>query len=167
MKKGLKILMALASITFLVSCGCSKEVLPPIEVKEKVITVTEVIHDTIYQVPADTSSFIGEIKVDSTGEISLVELKSTEGKSSVKKPKVKMIDNYVYVDCETEAQELFKQWKVQYKSEHSTEIKEVPVPVPPSKLDQFLKWVGVIALVISTLVGIGYALFAINKKRNG
>jgi hypothetical protein len=112
----------------LISCSTSKT-RPPVFTEESNIEVisNSLDRDTTFQIPEETSSFIGKLSVDSSGKFQLEEI-SSSGTENVSEPQVKIIENYIEVDCEKKAQELFLEWKENHK--HTIETRTVTFPVP-------------------------------------
>ena len=115
MKKLLSLLfLFVVLVGTLVGCKTAN-VLPPIKTEiTNTITTKEVVHDTIFETKKDSSYYKAWLDCQDGKVIIKNEPKTTKGKY-LKPPKVTIKDNYLQVDCETEAQKLFAQWKDVYR----------------------------------------------------
>jgi PBP1b-binding outer membrane lipoprotein LpoB len=136
---------------FLASCGNQKNYPTTVDVERNIeTTVDELPRDTTVRIPTEKSSLIGKLVVDSSGKFQLNEI-SSSGTENVSKPRVKIVDNYIEVDCEKKAQELFVEWKEKHK--HTKEKETVTVSVPVERELTFWEkaqiWMGrILALII-------------------
>lgn len=141
----MKKLIFITSFFLVVSCK-SPEVITIHETKTK--TVTETVHDTVFEVQADSSFYNAYIKcLDDKPLLTHPEVKPG---SNLKAPKVELKDSILRVDCVAEAQRLFASWKA--KHINTEIIKEVPVEVPRKltfwqKTLQNLGWLFIIIVV--------------------
>lgn len=111
------------------SCGNFKNQRPIVDVERNIETsVDKLPRDTTVLIPVENSSFVGKLVVNPSGEIELNEI-SSSGTENLSKPQVKIIDNYIEVDCEKKAQELFVEWKEKHTKTIKKEIVTVSVPV--------------------------------------
>ena len=138
-----RILFIALSFLLLTSCGNNKEIIR----NETVRIEKEIIHDTIFQTVADSSSFKALLKCDSSGNIYIVHSVSSSGKN-MKAPEVTIRDNILNIDCKAEAQKLFFQWKEKYKSDTKTSIRTIEVErkLTPWQLTQI--WLGRILILL-------------------
>jgi hypothetical protein len=152
MKNVLFIGFALSTIFAISSCGCHKEVVN----NETVRIEKETIHDTVIVVKADSSHLYGQLNCDSLGNIELTNTHAESG-TMLNAPKVRIVDNKIYVDCESKAQELFLQWKEKYISGISTRTKLIQVPQDFSTWQLIQIWLGRIFIIL--LIVAAVALF--------
>ncbi|GLB51709.1 hypothetical protein NBRC110019_07480 [Neptunitalea chrysea] len=133
--------------------------------KEITKTITETVHDTVFQVEKDSSYYRAYIDCVN-GKPVLKDPESKPGRK-LKEPKVNLDDQgNLNVDCEAEAEELFAQWKSTYEKE-KIEI-EVPVIVP-AELSWFQKLyltMGKLFLIIIACI-VGYFIFKIINNIRG
>lgn len=166
------------SLVMLVSCVSKKPTEPVIVTKTK--TIREVVKDTVFTVKADSSyykafiecingkpviatSFEDYLKQNPKSETSS---KTTQAGTYLKTPKVKLSDDGVLeVDCEAEAQKLFKSWKQTYTHETEPVIVKVPVPVekPYPWYVKTQLWAGRIFLLITLLIVSFFIYKLLNK----
>lgn len=131
MKSKLFFCCLLFSVLLAVGCKSSKPVV--LETKTEVTkTVTQTIHDTVYKIEKDSSSYKALVEcINGKPKIKEV-LVSTPGKN-LNPPKVNFKGNYLEVDCEVRAQELFAQWKSEY-------ILETQKQTTPVKVNELTFW---------------------------
>ncbi|WP_281322158.1 hypothetical protein [Flavobacterium aestivum] len=115
----------------MLSCGGSKQT-PQESVEKHTTTIKEVVHDTTFVTVPDTATYRALLDCKN-GKVVIKEVyTNTEGKTHLKKPKVKIDNNKLSVDCEARAQELFAQWKSQQKETVIEIVKHIPVEVVKS-----------------------------------
>jgi hypothetical protein len=149
----------------LLSCKSSA---PITETKEKIVTVKEILRDTILNVEADSSFYQAYIDcvngkpVIRENEKQGDKPKTKKGKS-LQAPKVTIKDNQLSVNCYQEAQNLFFKWREQFIKEFEKEVK-VPAPVTVERDFTWWEitqmWIGRIVLFIA---GISLIVWAIKK----
>lgn len=153
MRKLVPLLSLLCFAILMTSCKPTKEVVyvdRTVEVK-----VTETIHDTVLYTQPDSSLFMAELKVNEAGAVELINTVSHSGKN-MDAPKVSIKNNKLQVDCKSEAERLFFQWKEKELSKIQTQVVHEPIPYPvevPAKLSwlqTFLLWVGSISIILLT-----------------
>lgn len=145
----------------LVSCSGRKP-LPPVMI-EKTKTITKVVKDTIYKIEADSSFY--NAYVECVNGKPLLITKENQGpfydhvrqeklpKSKPGKyldiPKVKLKNGLLTVNCEKQAQDLFKQWRETYiqSQEKQTVIQYVEKPF--KWYHKTLMWLGGIFMSLS------------------
>ena len=111
----------------LVSCGSTKSaVVQNNTTTEK--TITETVHDTIFEIKADSSIYQALLDCQN-GKVVVKEVIQAEPGRNLKSPKVRIDNNKLKVDCETRAQELFAQWKSTHVTDKVFVTKEVPIKV--------------------------------------
>ncbi|MFE3849087.1 hypothetical protein ACFX5D_14030 [Flavobacterium sp. LB3P45] len=132
--KNLKhIVLLFFSLMVLASCGSSKPAMT--ESKTQIITKLETVHDTVFRIEKDSSSYQALLECQN-GKVVIKSIVQSEPGSILKIPKVRLADNLLKVDCEARAQELFARWKDTYESNY---IKEIPPPVEVNKLTDWQK----------------------------
>lgn len=112
-----RIVFLLFSALILVSCRSPKPVLS--EEKIKTITIKETLHDTIFKIEKDSSSFRALLECQN-GKVVFKNVTQVEPGRSLKSPKVRLENNKLIVDCELKKQELYAFWK-------SQQVKDVEV----------------------------------------
>jgi hypothetical protein len=104
----------------LVSCKSPKPVLS--EEKTKTITIKETVHDTVFKIQKDSSSFKALLECQN-GKVVVKNVTQAEPGRTLKSPKVRLDNNKLNVDCELKEQELYARWKSQQVKE--TEVKTI------------------------------------------
>lgn len=146
--------------TTLSSCKSASVVPPATTETIKSITTKEVVRDTTFNIPKDSSYYKAYLECIN-GKVVLKQ----DAKPIVKPgkflqpPKVNLKDNILTIDCKAEAQKLFAQWKDTYTKEHQSDIKRIPYAVekPLSWFQQTEIILGRIFLgliLIFTIVGV-------------
>lgn len=131
----------------LMSCGGAK---PPAPAEEKThtITVTETVHDTVFKIEKDSSSYKALLECQNGKAVLKNVIQAGPGRS-LKSPKVRIENNKLSVDCETRAQELLAQWKSRQVKE--VELKTIRITKYINRLtfwQELQIWLGRIFLVI-------------------
>lgn len=108
------------SALVLVSCKSPKPVLS--EEKTKTITIKEMVHDTVFKIQKDSSSFKALLECQN-GKVVVKNVTQAEPGRTLKSPKVRLDNNKLNVDCELKEQELYARWKSQQVKE--TEVKTI------------------------------------------
>lgn len=170
--KRLLVLFLLSFFLFsglLLSC---KSNAPLTENKEKIITIKEIVKDTVLKIEKDSSYYAAYIDCVN-GKPVIRELQkplpsdkdtgqSKKGKN-LDIPNVKIDGNILKVSCYQEARDLFFKWKEQYIKEFEKETK-IPPPVIIERNFSWWEmtqlWIGRIVLFIT---GISLILWAIKK----
>ena len=141
-----RIVFLFFSVLVLVSCKSPKPVLS--EEKTKTITITETVHDTVFKIEKDSSSFRALLECQN-GKVVLKNVIQAEPGRTLKSPKVRLDNNKLSVDCELKKQELYAHWK-------SKQIKEAEVKtINTTKFVNYLTfwqkvqiWLGRILLLV-------------------
>lgn len=156
------ILIAISTLFILASCGGHRDILTQSthEVEERVVTVY--VHDTIIETVKDSSSYVGRLQVDSTGQVTVVQIDSTEGDYlSAPVPTIK--DNIIVIDCEAKAQQLFVEWKETFVENHKTKtITNTVITEVEKELSWWqttLIWLGWIFIIALILIIVGLIFF--------
>ncbi|WP_347049408.1 hypothetical protein [Flavobacterium olei] len=134
------------SVLVLVSCKSPKPVLS--EEKTKTITIKETVHDTVFKIQKDSSSFKALLECQN-GKVVVKNVTQAEPGRKLKSPKVRLENNKLNVDCELKEQELYARWKSQQKNE--TEVKTINTTKFVNYLTFWQKvqiWLGRIFLVV-------------------
>lgn len=108
------------SVLVLASCKSPKPVLS--EEKNKTITIKETVHDTVFKIQKDSSSFKALLECQN-GKVVVKNVTQAEPGRTLKSPKVRLDNNKLNVDCELKEQELYARWKSQQVKE--TEVKTI------------------------------------------
>ena len=138
---------------FLVSCGNNKTI-HTVNSTDVETHIDVLERDTIFQIPEESNSLIAKL-IAVNGQVQLDQVvKSADSTSSVQ-PEVKIVDNYIHVDCHKKAQELFAKWKEQHKTKTITrEITDyVEVEREFTAFERVSMWLGYI-FMIGALVSI-------------
>jgi hypothetical protein len=133
-------------VLVLVSCSSPKPVLS--EENTKTITVKETLHDTIFKIEKDSSSFRALLECQN-GKIIIKNVTQAEPGRSLKSPRVRLENNKLIVDCELEKQKLYAFWKSQQTKE--VEVKTINTTKFVNVLTFWQKvqiWLGRIFLVV-------------------
>lgn len=118
----------------LMSCGSRKTAInmQPTTTEQVTQTVEEVKRDTVLVIPADKSQYIAELAVQGN-KIVVKDANIKRSKNKVlQPPKVQLQNNKLIVDCESEAQRLFFEWKDKFIKEQKVVEIRIPVAVPLS-----------------------------------
>lgn len=108
------------SVLVPVSCKSPKPVLS--EEKTKTITIKETVHDTVFKIEKDSSSYNALLEC-LNGKVILKNVIQAEPGRTLKSPRVRLDNNKLAVDCELKEQELYARWKSQQIKE--TEVKAI------------------------------------------
>ena len=133
-------------VLVLVSCKSPKPVLS--EEKTKTITITETVHDTVFKIEKDSSSFRALLECQN-GKVVLKNVIQAEPGRTLKSPKVRLDNNKLSVDCELKKQELYAHWKSQQVKE--AEVKTINTTKFVNYLTFWQKvqiWLGRILLLV-------------------
>lgn len=153
----MRFILSLILILILGSCGCSKNCQPAIQIVEKTVTIREVVLDTTFTTAPDSSQAVFKLVADeTTGSLKVEPLQSKPGRI-LNAPKVNIKDNILTVDCKSEADKLFAQWKVTYidsVSKTTITLPSQPIDKPLTGFQKTLMWLGgaFILLVIIALI---------------
>ena len=134
------------SVLVLVSCKSPKPVLS--EEKTKTITIKETVHDTVFKIQKDSSSFKALLECQN-GKVVVKNVTQAEPGRTLKSPKVRLDNNKLNVDCELKEQELYARWKSQQVKE--TEVKTVNITKFINNLTFWQKvqiWLGRLLLLL-------------------
>ncbi|AJA68196.1 hypothetical protein HX025_12750 [Myroides odoratimimus] len=118
----------------LMSCGSRKTAInmQPTTTEQITQTVEEVKRDTVLIIPADKSQYVAELAVQGN-KIVVKDANIKRSKNKVlQPPKVQLQNNKLIVDCESEAQRLFFEWKDKFIKEQKVVETRIPVAVPLS-----------------------------------
>ncbi|MCV9931739.1 hypothetical protein OIU80_05540 [Flavobacterium sp. LS1R47] len=141
-----RIVFLFFSVLVLVSCSSPKPVLS--EDKTKTITIKETLHDTVFKIEKDSSSFKALLECQN-GKVVLKNVTRAEPGRTLKSPRVRLENNKLSVDCELKEQELYAFWKSQQVKE--VEIKTVRTTEFTNVLTFWQKvqiWLGRIFLLV-------------------
>ncbi|KAF2342837.1 hypothetical protein [Flavobacterium tistrianum] len=95
-------------ILIMISCRSPK----PVQNENKIqtITITETLHDTIFKIAKDSSSYNALLEC-LNGKVILKNVIQAEPGRTLKSPKVRLDNNKLQVDCNLKEQELYAHWK--------------------------------------------------------
>lgn len=147
----------LFTATFLTACKTSK---PTILTEKYFETVTEAVHDTVFETEAD-SSFYKALLECKNGKIVTKEVINASPGKNLRAPKVTIKDNQLTIDCYAEVQKLLAQWKS--KQITKTTLKPAPVYIERELtfLEKFFMNLGKISLLI---IAGWFTIWIIKKK---
>ncbi|WP_166922449.1 hypothetical protein [Flavobacterium poyangense] len=102
-------------VLILISCRSPK----PVQNENKIqtITITETLHDTVFKIANDSSSYKALLEC-LNGKVVLKNVIQAEAGRILKSPKVRLDKQALSVDCHLKEQELYAAWK-------SKQVKEV------------------------------------------
>lgn len=138
-------------LMLLFSCSSSKPAVN--ESSTKIVTVTETLHDTVFKIEKDSSSYKALLACQN-GKVVVTNVAQAEPGRSLKSPKVRIENNKLYVDCELKEQELYAFWKS--KQVNEVEIKTIRITKYINQLTFWQKlqiWLGRIFLVVIIYYG--------------
>ncbi|MEN2416389.1 hypothetical protein [Flavobacterium mesophilum] len=155
MKKIKHMFFLFFSVLVLVSCKSPKPVLS--EEKTKTITIKETVHDTVFKIAKDSSSYKALLECQN-GKVVVKNVTQAEPGRRLKSPKVRLDNNKLSVDCELKEQELYARWKSQQVKE--TEVKTIRTTKFVNQLTFWQKvqiWLGRIFLLVLAYYCIRFA----------
>ncbi|APA91522.1 hypothetical protein BK054_04630 [Myroides sp. ZB35] len=126
------VFLVLLLALLLMSCGSRKTAInmQPTTTEQVTQTVEEVKRDTVLIIPADKSQYVAELAVQGN-KIVVKDANIKRSKNKVlQPPKVQLQNNKLIVDCESEAQRLFFEWKDKFIKEQKLVETRIPVAVP-------------------------------------
>lgn len=151
--KGISLLILLV---FFGSCGSNKKTLEPSTNTVKTVTIEKRIHDTIFNIVADSSSYKALIECQNGNAVIKKVLNETSGKNSLEPPKVTLENNQLNCDCEARELALRAQWESENRIETIEVEKIVPEyhKLPLTFFETFQIWCGrvFIFLIIACVV---------------
>lgn len=107
-KKSQCLVFSLFIILLMISCRSPKPVQN--ENKTQTITITETLHDTVFKIAKDSSSYNALLEC-LNGKVVLKNVIQAEPGRTLKSPKVRLDNNKLQVDCNLKEQELYAHWK--------------------------------------------------------
>lgn len=125
--KSLKhIVLFFLSVIVLASCASKKPTM--IENYTQTETTTETVHDTVFKIEKDSSSYRALLECRN-GKVVIKEVSQAEPGRTLKSPKVRLDSNQLKIDCEARAQELLAHYKNTHKATSEIVIKKIPIEV--------------------------------------
>ena len=150
----------LAVFVILLSCRSPK----PVQSENKIetITITETLHDTVFKIAKDSSSYNALLEC-LNGKVIVKNVIQAEPGRILKSPKVRLDNNNLQVDCNLKEQELYAFWK----SKQVKDIQEKTITITKfvNHLTFWQKvqiWMGRILLVLILFL-IGRFLYRVYK----
>lgn len=113
--------------TMLVACKSTSVVPPTTTETVTTKTVKEVIRDTVFITPKDSSYYKAYLECVN-GQVVISKPLLKKG-NYLQPPSVNIKDNILQVDCQAEAQKLFAKWKDNYTTESKATIQKIPYPI--------------------------------------
>jgi hypothetical protein len=126
------IVLLFFSLMVLASCGSSKPAMT--ENKTQIITLKETVHDTVFRIEKDSSSYLALLECQK-GKVVIKNVIQAEPGRTLKSPTVRLDNNQLKIDCEAKAQELL----AHYINTHQTSDAVVKVPFEVNKLTWWQK----------------------------
>jgi hypothetical protein len=117
------------------SCGSSRNTPEKVKSVQTITkTIKEIQRDTVHQIQKDSSFYRALIECKNNKPV-LKEIRSGKGRR-LKKPSVEISQNSLNVDCKTQAEKLFFQWKQKYilEQRETQQIKTLPAKLIPREL---------------------------------
>ena len=100
--------LSLFMILIVISCRSPKQLQN--ENKVQTITITETLHDTVFKIAKDSSSYNALLDCIN-GKVVLKNVIQAEPGRTLKSPRVRLDNNKLSIDCELKEQELYAFWK--------------------------------------------------------
>lgn len=139
-------LFLLISVLAITSCKSTKPIIS--ENKTQTITIKETVHDTVFKIEKDSSSFSALLECQN-GKVILKNVTQAEPGRTLKSPKVRLDNNTLKVDCQIKEQELFAFWKS--KQINEVQVKSITTTQFTNQLTFLQKvqiWLGRIFIII-------------------
>jgi hypothetical protein len=153
----------LAIIIILSSCTVKKKFTSDavrdsiVIVKDSIrVEIREVVRDTTILLPADSSMVRALLECDSLGQVRIKEI--SELRAGLKStPKIKIIDNYIELECKVDSQQIYLYWQDRYENRQSFSDKSENVNSSLTVKEKIIKkklpwWIylagGIIAILI-------------------
>jgi hypothetical protein len=137
----------------------------PLSTKTEVntITIKEVIKDSLFEIPKDSSYYKAWLDCYN-GKVILKGTPEVKAGNYLNPPKVSLFNNQLKIDCTSEAQRLFVQWKETYILESKQGEITIPVPyqLPLTYWQTTQIWCGRIFIGL-ILLGIVYLILKFKK----
>ncbi|WP_107039963.1 hypothetical protein [Brumimicrobium mesophilum] len=146
-----KLIYILLTLLILTSCGNSRNSGSTIISDKTTETTVDVLdRDTIFRIPQEKASLLAKLSTNSKGEISIEHQTVSNDSESLSDPVIKIVDNYIHVDCEKKAQELFAQWKETHKQTKvvQTITEYYPVEREMTTYETISIWMGRVFMLI-------------------
>jgi predicted component of type VI protein secretion system len=154
--KSLKhIVLLFFSLVVLASCGSTKPA--TFENKTQTITFKETVHDTIFKIEKDSSSYQALLECQN-GKVVIKQVVQAVPGRTLKSPTVRLDNNQLKIDCEARAQELL----AHYKNTHQTSNEVIRVPVEVNRLTWWQE--AQLKLLRVLMIGIVIATIWVNVK---
>ena len=147
--KNLKhIVLLFFSLVVLASCGSSKPT--TFEKRTQTITIKETVHDTVFEIEKDSSSFLALLECQN-GKVALKNVIQAESGRTLNSPKVRLDNNQLKIDCEARAQKLLAHYKNTYHTDNTQLVITKTITIEVNKLTWWqetqLKIVRIIAII--------------------
>jgi PBP1b-binding outer membrane lipoprotein LpoB len=157
MKKNTKQMgLLFLALVLLASCSSSKPA--PTESVTKTITITETVHDTVFKIEKDSSSYRALLECQN-GKVVVKAVTQAESGRSLKSPRVRVENNKLSVDCEIKKQELYAFWKSKQVKEVQVQTLRITKYINQLTFWQKLQiWLGRIFLMVLGYYAIRFAL---------
>jgi len=123
-------LLIIVMIVFLMT-GCrTPRQLPQ---SDRVITITNTIHDTVVKTKPDSAMIKAFLRCDSLGNVYVCNIESLQTSNKVK-PTIEIRDNTITLKCKVDSQAVYIRWKETHVSDVTQKT------LPPVYIEKALSW---------------------------
>ncbi len=122
-----QIIVLLLSLVLIASCKSSRSAI--LESNTQTITVKETVHDTVFKIEKDSSSYQALLECQN-GKVVIKDVIQAKPGRTLKSPKVRLDNNLLKIDCQAQAQQLLAQYKNTLKTTNTV----IKIPVEVNKL---------------------------------
>ena len=140
----------LAAALLITLSGCCPKLYPhTTENTERIVTVTETIHDTVIQVQPDSSIVQALIRCDSTGRARLEEIQTLRQSERLRQT-ISLQDNRLTAKATVDSMGIYLTYKDRYREEQKVQTIETVIEKEVNILrwwQKALMWAGGIAIV--------------------
>ena len=163
-----KFILAAAALAALLAIpqGCCPKLYPyTTENTERIVTVTEIVRDTVIQVRPDSSIVQALIKCDSTGCARLEEIQTLKQSERLRQT-ISLQDNRLTAKATVDSMGIYLTYKDRYKEEQKVQAIETVIEKEVNVLlwwQKALMWAGVVSTIL--LLGLIAAKFISIKLR--
>lgn len=157
MKRAIKYFLIIISIAIISGC-CHKQILK----SERIVTITNTIHDTTVFTRTDSAAIIALVKCDSAGNAYLNTIATMNGR--ITKPEIHIRDNYITAECKVDSEGVYLRWKEKFINDSIRTVVTEYISKPFTWWQTTQIWIGRIWSVALLLV-ILYLLITFIIKR--
>ena len=152
-----KSILAAAALAALLTIpqGCCPKLFPhTTENTERIVTVTEIVRDTVIQVQPDSSIVQALIRCDSTGRARLEEIQTLRQSERLRQT-ISLQDNRLTAKATVDSMGIYLTYKDRYKEEQKVQTIETVIEKEVNILhwwQKALMWAGAVALIAAMLL---------------